>query len=370
MARPETPDFRSRIVRGVNGLDMHILEAGFAPPARPLVLLLHGFPELAFSWRKVLPALAAAGFHAVAPDQRGYGRTTGWDAAYHGDLASFRMTNLVRDALGLVWALGHERAAAVVGHDFGAPVAAWCALLRPDVFRTAVLMSAPFDGPPARPFRAPRSDAPDAALARLDPPRKHYVWYYSTPQANADMWRCPQGVHAFLRAYYHVKSGDWPGNRPYPLAGWSAEELARLPTYYVMQRDCDMAATVAPELPSPAVTAACDWLSEAELRVYSDMFEHTGFQGGLNWYRCRTEGVGRAELELFAGRAIAVPTLFIAGARDWGVYQTPGSLDRMRQSACPGLRGVHLVDGAGHWVQQEQPERVNALLRQFLTETA
>jgi pimeloyl-ACP methyl ester carboxylesterase len=370
MAMPATPETRSRMVPGPNGLDMHILEAGFDPPGRPLVLLLHGFPELAFSWRHVLPALAGAGFHAVAPDQRGYGRTTGWDAAYDGDLGSFRMTNLVRDALGLVWALGHEHAAAVVGHDFGSPVAAWCALIRPDVFRAAVLMSAPFDGPPARPFRAPRAESPDAALARLDPPRKHYVWYYATPEANADLWRCPQGVHAFLRAYFHMKSGDWPGNRPYPLAAWTAEELAKLPAYYVMDRNRDMAATVADEMPPPSAIAACAWLPEDALRVYSAAFERTGFQGGLNWYRCRTEGVGRAELEMFSGRPITVPSLFIAGARDWGVHQTPGGFDRMRRSACPAMRGAHLVDGAGHWVQQERPEQVNALLLRFLAEVA
>src|SRR5438128_167672 len=126
---------RARFVDGVNGLRMHLLEAGFETPGRPLLLLLHGFPELAYSWRKVMVPLADAGFHVVAPDQRGYGRTTGWDPDYDGDLTSFRMLNLVRDALGLVAALGHTSVAAVIGHDFGAPVAAWCALTRPDVFR-------------------------------------------------------------------------------------------------------------------------------------------------------------------------------------------------------------------------------------------
>src|SRR5215813_14010910 len=148
---------RSRFVEDVNGLHMHILEAGFEAVGRPLVLLLHGFPELAYSWRKVMRPLAAAGLHVVAPDQRGYGRTTGWDASYDGDLAPFRLTNLVRDALGLVFAFGY-RTAHVVGHDFGSPVAAWCALLRPDVFRSVVMMSAPFSGPPSLPFDT--ADAP------------------------------------------------------------------------------------------------------------------------------------------------------------------------------------------------------------------
>ena len=120
---------RSRIVAGVNGLDMHVLEAGFEEPERPCLLLLHGFPELAFSWRKVMVPLAAAGYHVVAPDQRGYGRTRGWDGDYDGDLASFRVLNLVRDALALVSGLGLRRVAAVIGHDFGSPVAAHCALV-------------------------------------------------------------------------------------------------------------------------------------------------------------------------------------------------------------------------------------------------
>src|SRR6266496_2739210 len=151
------PGILSRFVEDVNGLRMHILEAGFEARseksgAHPLILMLHGFPELAYSWRKVMLPLAAAGFHVVAPDQRGYGRTTGWDADYDGDLAGFRLLNAVRDALGLVAALGRRSVAAVVGHDFGASVAAWCALVRPDVFRSLALMSAPFAGPPELPF--------------------------------------------------------------------------------------------------------------------------------------------------------------------------------------------------------------------------
>jgi pimeloyl-ACP methyl ester carboxylesterase len=122
-AIPLPAGIHSRYLDDINGLRVHILEAGFETPGRPCLLLLHGFPELAFCWRKVMPGLAAAGYHVVAPDQRGYGRTTGWDADYDGDLASFRMLNLVRDALGVVSALGYSSIDAVVGHDFGSPVA-------------------------------------------------------------------------------------------------------------------------------------------------------------------------------------------------------------------------------------------------------
>src|SRR5712691_8921890 len=166
---------RSRFVDNINGLRMHVLEAGFETKGRPCLLLLHGFPEL----------------------------------------ASFRLLNLVRDALGLVSAFGYRSVEAVVGHDFGSSVAAWCALVRPDVFRSVVLMSAPFAGPPQLAFNtadAPPGPKPEdpvhRELAALPRPRKHYQWYYSTREANADMHRAPQGVHDFLRAYYHHKSAE------------------------------------------------------------------------------------------------------------------------------------------------------------------
>ena len=368
------PGIRSRFVSDVNGLRMHVLEAG--APDLPCVLLLHGFPELAYSWRKIMLPLAAAGFHVVAPDQRGYGRTTGWDPAFDGDIRQFRMLNLMRDALGLVSALGHRSVAAVVGHDFGAAVAAWCALVRPDVFRSVALMSAPFIGPPRLPFdtaahpvAAPEARPIDDELAALDRPRKHYPWYYSTPAANADMWRAPQGVHAFLRAYFHMKSADWPGNRPAPLQAWTAAELAKLPTYYVMEASLNMAETVAAEMPSDAAVAECAWLPDAELAVYSDEYHRTGFQGGLQWYRCRTLGAFDAEHATFSGRTIDVPSLFIAGASDWGVHQVPGAFEQMQHAACTRMLGCHLLDGAGHWVQQEQPAAVARLLIEALRQS-
>jgi pimeloyl-ACP methyl ester carboxylesterase len=276
------PGVRARFVENVNGLRMNVLEAGFEKPRHPCLLLLHGFPELAYSWRKVMGPLAAAGFHVVAPDQRGYGRTTGWDPSYDGDVASFRLFNLVRDALGLVAALGYRSVAAVIGHDFGSPVAAWCALLRPDVFPAVAMMSAPFPGPPSLNAGAPSGENIQAALAKLDRPRKHYQWYYSTRAANADMHDCPQGIHDFLRAYFHYKSADWAGNKPHPLKSLSAEELAQMPTYYIMDLHQDMAATVAPEMPSAEAIAACQWLPDAELAIYSGEFKRTGFQGACN----------------------------------------------------------------------------------------
>jgi len=362
---------RSRTIPGINGLSMHVLEAGFETPGRPLLLLLHGFPELAYSWRKVMLPLAAAGYHVVAPDQRGYGRTTGWVNAFDTDLRPFAFPNLVRDALGLVWALGHSSVEAVIGHDFGSPVAAWCALIRPDVFRRVVMMSASFAGPPALPTQTAFNVAPVLAeLATLPRPRKHYQWYYSTPEANANMQHCPQGVHAFMRAYYHMKSADWQPNDPHPLTAWSAAEMAKLPTYYVMDAALGMAETVAPEMPSPAAIAACAWLPEAELAVYAGEYGRTGFQGGLNWYRCGTGGQFTADMQLWAGRTIDVPAMYIAGKSDWGIYQKPGDFEAMQSKACTRFAGAHLLKGAGHWVQQEQPVPTARLLLEFLGRAA
>ena len=364
--KPEAP-VRSRLLENGNGLTMHVLEAGFETENRPCVLLLHGFPETAYSWRKVLPLLAAAGFHAVAPDQRGYGRTTGWDDRHDGDLASFHMLNLVQDTLGLVHALQLNSVAAVIGHDFGSPVAAWCALLHPEVFRSAALLSAPFGGPP-RPVPGARSamSAVAESLAALYPPRKHYQAYFSTRAADAEMRECPQGIHAFLRAYFYIKSADWQPNMPHPLKSWAADELAKMPRYYIMDMAKNMAETVAEHAPSEADAARCAWLREDELRVYSEEFARTSFRGGLKWYRNAIDADGAAKLQAYAGRRIDVPCCFIAGKSDWGTYQSPGALQAMESSACSQFRGAHLIEGAGHWVQQEQPAAVSELLINFV----
>ncbi len=319
-----------------------------------------------------MPALAAAGFYVVAPDQRGYGGTTGWDGRFDGDLAAFRQLNLAQDAIELVFALGRREAAALVGHDFGSPVAAHCALVRHDIFRRVALMSAPFAGTP-EPQPQPRTARGvgdiHADLAALAPPRRHYQWYFSTASADADMRQAPQGLHAFLRAYYHAKSADWAGNRPERLAGWRAADLAKLPDYYLMPLGKTMPEAVASQMPTPAEIAACRWLPDADLAVYAQEFARTGFQGGLNWYRCVTSGLVGHDLRLFAGRRIEVPVCFIAGAADWGVYQSPGAFEAMQERACADFRFAELIPGAGHWVQQEQPEATAAALLRFLSAT-
>lgn len=364
---------RSRLIDNNNDCTMHVLEAGFEHPGRPCVLLLHGFPECAFSWRKQLPFLVAAGYHVVAPDLRGYGRSGGAVVEYDDDLMPYTLINRVSDAVGLVKALGYDSVAAVIGHDYGAVVAAWCALLRPDVFRSVVLMSAAFPGAPVLPKATtagtPKGTLPllglPKTLAALPRPRKHYRWYFSTRGANADMWHCPQGVHGFMRAYLHFKSGDWSGNDPFPLASWAASEMARMPTYYVMELGQNMAQTVAREMPTANEITGCTWLTDAELAVYSCEYGRTGFQGGLQGYRIGTDPRFSGELKAFSERTVDVPAIFISGARDWGTYQSPGALERMGE-ICTRYCGTHLVEGAGHWVQQERAEEVNVLLAEFL----
>jgi pimeloyl-ACP methyl ester carboxylesterase len=369
---PLPAGIRSRQLAGINGLALHLLEAGFDDPARPLLLLLHGFPELAYSWRRVMPALAAAGYHVAAPDQRGYGRTTGWTADYDdaADLDAVHLFNLVRDQLALLHALGRPHAHAVIGHDFGSPVAAWCALVRPDAFRAVVLMSAPFAGPPSWQGHSLGPEVLDAELAALPRPRRHYQHHYATRGAAAEMERAPQGLHAFLRASYHMKSADWPHNDPHPLAAMTGEGLAPLPPYYVMARGRGMAETVAPHAPTPAQVAACRWLPDDELAVYASEFTRTGLQGGLQWYRSALDPGHRGQLRLFAGRRIEVPGCFIAGRQDWGVHQVPGAFEAMAGHALADCRGSHLIDGAGHWVQQEQADTVSRLLLDFVRSAA
>jgi pimeloyl-ACP methyl ester carboxylesterase len=163
-----------------------------------------------------------------------------------------------------------------------------------------------------------------------------------------------------------MKSADWKQNQPAPLAARTASEWAKLPRYYVMDLDKGMAETVAPEMPSAVAIAANRWLPDAELRIYSSEYGRTGFQGGLQGYRTGSVGRFTAEQQLFAGRTIDVPSMFIGGKSDWGVYQTPGAFERMQKTACTRMTAAHLVDGAGHWVQQEQPQAVSALLVRFL----
>ncbi|KIW20604.1 hypothetical protein PV08_01179 [Exophiala spinifera] len=388
-----------------HSLVFHVLESlpsrlsAAANTKPPLIILCHGFPEIAYSWRKILPLLSAKGYHAVAFDQRGYGRTFSRQPLA---ATSFSPTALIKDTITLVSALGYTHAAAIVGHDFGAVTATYCALARPDIFHRLVLMSHPFAGPPSLPFNtspsydgqsttttsttttpsaaaAPANEGGDeskgkgkygevdihTALAQLARPRKHYKWYYCTPGSNAEMtYPTGSALHDFLRGYFHLKSADWDGNSPHALAGWTAAALAQMPRYYVMDLADTMREAVARDMASEdpdVVTArAGRWLPDPELAVYADEWARTTFQGGLNWYRIQTVREIAAEMTLWSGAKLSVPTVFVSGSKDWGTFQEPGAVEAMEtgKSVKGGMyRGTVLVDGAGHWVNQEQPAR-------------
>ncbi|KAI0763468.1 Alpha/Beta hydrolase protein [Trametes elegans] len=375
----------------VRDLEMHFFEAG--SPVAPLTLLLHGFPELAYSWRKIILPLAREGYRVVAPDLRGFGRTKPRDPIapaatrplqFEDDVRPFQTLSVVHDIVALVSALGHTEVRCLIGHDAGSTIAGFCCVVRPELFKSVVFMSTPFTGPPPLPFdvahHLAESVTPpifpatlvEGALAVLDPPRKHYMLYYSTPSANTDLMGAAQGLHALFRGYYHAKSAEWEGNDPHPIEA-SAAGLASLPHYYVMPRGATMADVAAEAIPSAEVVARSAWLPDSELAVYAREYGRTGFQGGLNRYRVMTDPALAEELTLFAGKEIEMPAKYISGRKDWGVYQNPGALDKMK-----GLAGLErgtfpsivLLDGAGHWVQQEQPVELVHHISQFLRATS
>lgn len=236
-------------------------------------------------------------------------------------------------------------------------------------------MSAPFTGPPSQSietnnkstFTGDKKIDINAELALLERPRKHYQHYYQTPEANYDIMNSEGGLSKFLRAYYHHKSADWEENNPFPLSHWDATELAQMPTYYIMDLDDTMPEAVAKYMPTCQEIQSCKWLTEPELQVYVSEYDRTGFQGGLNWYRSAASKANRQQLELFSGMKINVPAMFISGQQDWGTHQRPGAIDRMKNCVCTNIDEIQLVDNAGHWVQQEQPESVFKSLTAFLS---
>ncbi|KAI4603362.1 hypothetical protein KJ359_006155 [Pestalotiopsis sp. 9143b] len=356
------------------GLNFHILKAG--DPTKPLVLFCHGYPELAFSWRKVIPEVARFGYYCVAMDQRGYGRTLGWPRReFHDvDLNDYVLTNLVRDLVCLVYGLGRTEVHSIVGHDFGAVSSAMAALMRPDIFKSTVQLSHPHHALPTPRLGdeqpKPKVDI-QAELAKLEPPRKHYKLYNSTPDAAGDWDNPPQGLEKYLRGYFHLKSADWDKNDPHPLSKWGAKELEVMPEYYIMQKDHSLPTSVAENMKGEDYAKTERWLSKDELQIYCDEWKRTGFQGALNWYRAQTASAPQSakDMLLFAGRRIEVPCTFISGKQDWGNYQQPGAFEgyedpKTVKEGC--FRGAKLIDGAGHWVQQEQPQQVVEALSDFL----
>ena len=179
------------------------------------------------------------------------------------------------------------------------------------------------------------------------------------------MMESKQGLRSFIRAYYHYKSADWINNKPFELSSWSSEELSKMPTYYIMNKKMNMAETVNEFMPSDDEINNCKWLDENEIDVYEKEYSKTSFQGGLNWYRAGVDYKNLQKLSLFSGRTIDIPSLFISGINDWGTYQRPGAVKKM-SSIMTKFKGVSLVENAGHWVQQENPEKVSKLILELI----
>ena len=312
-----------------NGLRMHIAEQG----AGPLVVLCHGFPECWYSWRHQLPALAEAGFHAVAPDMRGYGQSDRPDA-----IDQYTLLHLVGDMVGLLDTLGVE-SAVIVGHDWGAPVAWHAALLRPDRFRAVIGLSVPFI--PRRPVR-PTSTMPQTADAVF------YQLYFQTPGvAEAEF---EHDVGMTIRGLLYSASGDAPRDSA---SRANPDTVGMVPRHGgFLSRSM-----VPPSLPP--------WLTEGDIDFFVGEFTRTGFRGGLNWYR----NIDRnwELLAPFAGACVNVPALYIAGDRDLVVaFRSMDQLIINLSQLVPHLQRMLMLPGCGHWTQQERPEEVNAAILDFL----
>ena len=312
-----------------NGIRLHLAEAG----AGPLVMLCHGFPESWYSWRHQLPALAAAGFHAVAPDMRGYGQSERPEA-----IDQYTLLHLVGDMVGLLDALGAE-AAVIAGHDWGAPVAWHAALLRPDRFRGVVGLSVPY-----RPRGAVR---PTTAMPQTDDALFYQLYFQEPGVAEAEFER---DARVSLRTILYSASGDAP-RRDWGGAGKNAVGM-------VSRRAGFLSGMVNP-------AALPGWLSEADIDFYAGEFARTGFRGGLNWYR----NIDRnwELLAPFAGARVTVPALYIAGDRDLVVaFRGMDQLLPNLAKFVPQLRQTIMLPGCGHWTQQERASEVNAAMIDFL----
>jgi pimeloyl-ACP methyl ester carboxylesterase len=324
---PQLTDATHRLVPGPAGR-IHLVEQG----AGPLVLLLHGFPESWYSWRHQLPVLAAAGYRAVAVDVRGYGRSSKPDA-----VDAYRMLDLVADNVAVVEALG-GRPAVVVGHDWGATIAAHCALVRPDLFRAVGLLSVPYT-PPGGP-------RPTEIFARLGGGKEEfYVSYFQEP-GRAEREIEPD-VRGWLAGFYAALSAD---TMPAPGAP---------DPHFVSPGK-----TLRDRFPATDRRRRPAWLGEEELDVYAGEFERTGLTGALNRYRAMDRDW--KDLADYAGAPIAQPSLVLGGTLDASTTWLSDAIDAF-PTTLPSLHASHLLDGCGHWIQQERPDQVNHHLLTWLT---
>lgn len=307
-----------------NDVNLHVAEMGEGP----LVILCHGFPELGYSWRHQLKALAEAGYRVAAPDQRGYGRSDCPES-----IEAYDIFQLTGDIVGLVHALGEEQAV-IAGHDWGAMVAWHSALFRPDMFRALMLLSVPY---------TPRQwgDIPPTEIMKmLSGDQVFYISYFQEPgKAEKDL---EADVEQSVRAGFYSLSGSAPPEKRWRFVFGKDERLS----------DTWQAPEVMP-----------DWVSEEEVALFTEAFQLTGYRGGINYYRNYDRNW--ALTPFLSGARIIQPTLFVAGESDAVITMMMGQYDSLETNV-PNLTKKVLIPGAGHWVQQEAPDRVNELMIEFL----
>jgi pimeloyl-ACP methyl ester carboxylesterase len=327
-------EIQHRVVE-TNGIRLHVAEQGEGP----LVLLCHGFPESWYSWRHQLRALADAGFHAVAPDMRGYGQSEA-----PAEIERYTLLHLVGDMVGLLDALGVPTAV-IAGHDWGAPVAWHAALLRPDRFRAVIGLSVPFR---PRGSTRPTTQMPQTADTVF------YQLYFQEPGvAEAELER---DVRTTIRRILYSGSGDRSGSSD---GGRARASLGSPEAVGMVPRGGGFLSHTAD------VEVLPPWLTEADVDFFAGEFSLAGFRGGLNWYR----NIDRSWelLAPFAGARVTVPALYVAGDRDLVVaFRGMDQLIPNLVKFVPALRRTIMLPGCGHWTQQERPAEVNAAMIEFL----
>lgn len=342
----------SKIIKNVNGLNFYIRETNTEKKPNNIIVLLHGFPELSYSFRFLMILFAKQGYYCIAPDQRGYGKTY---SIKKEKIGNFSIINLSKDIFELLKKLQIKKCH-LIGHDFGSYVSSYIALIYPKYITSLTIMSMPFGGSPDK-KNTNKLAIINKELRNLYPKRKHYQYYFSSKNAAKNIISCSQGLKSFLRSYFYFKSYDYPKNKPFKLSAFTAYELAKMPEYYIMNYNLGMAQTVKKYAPSQKEINNCKWLPEEDLLVYYKSFNLRGIQEPLNWYKVMLSTKENNNLiKLKLSNAIDIPALFIAGSADWGVYQKPGELKKMESLFFNNYAGRKIIKKAGHWVQQENPK--------------
>ncbi len=353
---------KSRIIKNVNGLNIRILENNVKKKSRNIILLLHGFPEISYSYRYIMLLFEKVGYYCIAPDQRGYGKT---ESKGKETLNAFSVINLAKDMSCLMEKLNIDKFH-LIGHDFGAYVSSYLSLLYQKNILSLTLMSMPFPGPPLLKNISKFSEM-NKKLALLKPKRKHYQYYFSSYGADANMMKCKQGLKDFLRSYFYFKSYDYRGNNPFKLKNFTAKEISKMPEYYIMKLNLGMAQTVKKYSPTNIEIAKCSWLNEIDLTYYFKNYLKSGIKKPLSWYKVMLSKKEKLKIiKLNLPKSIYIPSIFISGSADWGMYQKPGDLEKMENIFLKNYYGRFIVKQAGHWVQQEQPSKTFDFIFKFL----